>query len=170
MNFDHILTNNLGLIHLIASIISLISGSLVLGMSKGTVKHKKVGYVYLIAMVVVLITAFMMYNLYGKWGIFHWMAVLSSLTLIAGFIPIQLKRPAKGYVALHFSFMYWSVIGLYGAFCAEVLVRFPKTVIESGIPNYVFYNMTGVAVALTMGVGAFFFVRNNKKWSKAFAE
>jgi hypothetical protein len=65
--------------------------------------------------------------------------------------------------------MYWSVMGLYGAAVAEVLVRIPKVVIESGVPNKVFYDMTGIGVGLTMGLGVFFFVRMKPKWSKQFA-
>ena len=62
--------------------------------------------------------------------------------------------------------MYWSVMGLYGAFAAETMVRLPDVVIESGIPNTTFYNMTGVAVGITMGLAAYFARKNKKKWMK----
>jgi len=35
-------------------------------------------------------------------------------------------------------------MGVYGAFVSETLVRMPKVVVNSGIPNSVFYNMTGI--------------------------
>ena len=76
-----------------------------------------------------------------------------------------MKSP-KSYISLHFGFMYWSVIGLYGAFVAETLVRIPDVVIESGIPNSTFYNMTGIAVGITMGLGAYLFITNRNEWSK----
>ncbi len=165
MNFDHIISDNIGLLHLIVSFIAIITGSLVLALKKGTKTHKKVGYIYSAAMLIVLITSFMMYNLFGKWGIFHWLALVSGVTLISGMIPVLTKWPKENYISLHFSFMYWSVLGLYGAFVAEVLVRLPKIVIESGIPNSTFYNMTGVAVAITMGLGGYFFRKNKGKWT-----
>ncbi len=168
MNFEHIITNELGLIHLIFSIVSLATGTLVLGLSKGSKTHKKLGYLYSGSMLIVLITAFGMYNLFGAWGIFHWSAVISTLTLALGLIPILRKRPRKNYISLHFSFMYWSVIGLYGAFMAETFVRLPKIVIESGVPNEMFYNMTGIAVALTMGLGVYFFIQYKTKWDQSF--
>ena len=112
----------------------------------------------------VLVTAFMIYRLFRGFGIFHWMAIVSAITLLGGMIPILLKRP-KSYVSLHFNFMYWSVIGLYAAFVSETLVRIPSVVIESGIPNSTFYNMTGVGVALTMGLGVFFYLKNKKIWN-----
>ena len=169
MNTENIVSSDIGLIHLIASVLALITGTLVLFLTKGTQLHKKIGYTYVTSMTILLVTAFMIYRLFGTWGIFHWSALISSLTLICGIVPILTKRPAKNYILFHFSFMYWSVIGLYGAFAAETLVRMPKIVIESGIPNKVFYNMTGIAVGLTMGIGAYFFIKLKSKWETQFA-
>ena len=76
-----------------------------------------------------------------------------------------LKKP-KGYTSYHYNFMYWSVFGLYGAFVAETLVRIPDVVIESGIPNTTFYSLTGIAVAIVMGLGYYFKFRNKKTWDK----
>jgi len=90
------------------------------------------------------------------------------LTLIGRLFPILTKKPSTNYLSLHFSLMYWSVIGLYGAFAAETLVRMPKIVIESGIPNNIFYNMTGIAVGLTRGLGAYFFIKLKPKWDEQF--
>ena len=60
-------------------------------------------------------------------------------------------------------------MGVYGAFVSETLVRMPKVVIESGIPNSVFYNMTGIGTAIVMGLGVYFFLKNKSKWDKQFA-
>ncbi len=163
MNFEHVFTGQIGVIHFVASMIALVLGTMVLMSKKGTSWHKKMGYAYSIAMLVLLVTAFMLYNLFGKFGIFHWAAVVSSLTLIAGLLPMFLKKP-KSYITMHFNSMYWSVFGLYGAFMAEVLVRIPTVVVESGVPNHVFYNMVGVAVFITMGAGYFIMWRKKKTW------
>jgi uncharacterized membrane protein len=164
MNLSNLITSNTGFVHLLFSILALILGSWVLFSPKGTSSHKKAGYVYVVAMLGVNLTAFFMYRLFGHFGMFHWMALVSLATLLAGMVPMLLKKP-RSYVSLHFNFMYWSVFGLYGAFVAETLVRIPDVVIESGIPNATFYRMTGIAVALTMGIGAFFAIRNQKKWA-----
>lgn len=168
MNFNNIIVGNVGGLHIIASVLALISGSLVLLMQKGTQRHRKMGYFYTTSMVLVLITAFSIYRLFGKWGIFHWTAVISTLTLIAGLVPIFAKRPIKNYIYLHFNFMYWSVIGLYAAFVSETLVRIPKVFTNSGIPNQVFYNMVGIGTALVMGFGVYFFVKFKAKWQVQF--
>lgn len=165
MNLTNLISGNIGLIHLIFAILALVFGTIVLVKTKGTKSHKKMGYYYFISMLGVNITAFMIYRLFGKFGMFHWMAIVSLLTLIAGIIPMFLRKP-KSYISLHFNFMYWSVMGLYAAFVSETLVRIPDVVIESGIPNSTFYNMTGVGVAITMGLGFYFSFRNKKKWAK----
>ncbi len=165
MQLENLVSGTTGLIHLLFSILALIFGTLVLIFLKGTNKHKRIGYFYCISMLGVNITAFMIYRLYNKFGIFHWLAVISLLTLIAGMLPMIIKKP-KSYITLHFNFMYWSVIGLYAAFTAETLVRIPDVIMESGIPNSTFYKMTGLASGITMILGAFFSIKNRKKWMK----
>lgn len=168
MNFGNFITSQTGFIHFIFSILSLIFGTFILVTEKGTIKHKLIGRLYALTMFVSLITAFMTYRLFGTWGIFHWTAVISTLTILLGLIPILIKRPINNYVMLHYSFMYWSIIGVYGAFVSETLVRIPKVVIISGIPNTVFYNMTGIGTALVMGVGAWCFFKLKPKWDRQF--
>lgn len=158
------LSNVIGITHLIASIIALIAGSLVLKNFKGTKTHKKIGYVYTIAMSIVLLTSFMIYRLHGTFGMLHWFAVVSSITLLAGMIPMFLKKPSH-YLNLHFSFMYWSVIGLYCAFFAEVLTRIPFLLEVDDNIVVIFYAMVGVATGVVASIGSFYFRRFKKKWN-----
>lgn len=111
----NLINNQIGLTHFIASVLALVFGSAVLVMTKGSKIHIRTGYLYGVGMVVLLVTALMLYNLFGKWGIFHYFAVVSSCTLLLGMIPVFLRNQIKNWAYLHFSFMYWSVIGLYGA-------------------------------------------------------
>ncbi len=158
-----------GSIHIAASIAALISGTGVLIMAKGSRAHIRMGYFYTFCMIVVLITAFMIYRLFGGWGMFHWAAVISTATIAAGMLPILLKKPAGSYISLHFSFMYWSVIGLYAAFFAELFVRLPMVVVIDGVPNYFFYMMVGVSAMLTTGIGGYFFYRFFPAWESKFS-
>ena len=148
-----------GLIHLIASIIVLITGSLVLLMKKGTNRHKQIGFVYVVSMGILILTAFMIYRLFKGWGVFHYITIASLLTIGLGMIPIWTKRPSKKWKYLHFSFMYWSVMGLYAAFAAEVLTRIPKTP---------FFEMVGIATGIIMLTGGIVFRINKSKWMKLF--
>jgi len=68
MDFGNFVTSQTGLIHFVASILALIFGTLVLYLPKGTLKHKRIGKLYAITMVVVLSTAFMTYTLFWDLG------------------------------------------------------------------------------------------------------
>lgn len=165
MNFDHIITDSVGWVHTIASVLSLVFGTYVLAIKKGTTRHKKIGYAYVASMGIVLITSFMMYHLFGGFGIFHIFAVVSIVTILAGMLPMFFKKP-KNYISLHYNFMYWSVIGLYGAFMAEILTRVPKIVIQDKTLLPIFFNLVGVAVFIVMGLGFFFMFKKRKQWEK----
>ena len=165
MNFDNLVGDNIGSAHLLFSILALLMGTIVLVKDKGTLSHKRAGYLYTFSMLGLIITAFMIYRLFGKFGIFHWLSILSLVTLLGGIVPMLLKKP-KHYISLHLSFMYWSVIGLYAAACAETLVRIPQVVIESGLPNSIFYNSVGVAVFITMCIEIYGFQKKKKNWEK----
>ena len=154
---DHLVYDTIGLIHLIAAIIALITGTLQLIMTKGTSIHKKIGTIYAISMSVLLITAFMIYRLFGGFGLFHVAAVISSITLVGGMVPILLRKPEGSWLSLHFSFMYWSVMGLYMAFAAEVLTRIPDTP---------FFGIVGLATGAIGLAGGIYFYSHEDKWDE----
>ncbi|MFK7905769.1 MAG: hypothetical protein AB8B69_11620, partial [Chitinophagales bacterium] len=95
-----------------------------------------------------------------KWGIFHYMTLVSLVTISLGMIPIWTKRPKNNWRYLHFAFMYWSVIGLYAAFAAEALTRIPETP---------FYSMVGYASFGVVFIGGIVFGINKPKWVALFA-
>jgi uncharacterized membrane protein len=163
---DNIVTGATGLIHLISSIIALVTGLLVLTTTKGTTRHKKIGYIYVVSMAVLNLTAFMIYRLFGKFAVFHWFAVLSCLTLIAGMYPVLIKK-SKNYLLTHFNFMYWSVVGLYCAFCAEILTRIPSMY---DLPNkrQLFGILTGVSIFIVMTIATIIFAKMKPKWTKQY--
>jgi len=144
-----------GLVHLIACMISLLSGTFVLVMEKGTRIHKSLGYIYFTFMLIVNGTAFGLYHLFGRFGPFHIAALISLATLLAGMIPVLLRT--NSWLNYHLAFMYYSVIGFYAAFASEVIVR---------IPGIVFGPAVGIATAVVMITAAILFQRLSKKWLK----
>lgn len=142
-----------------ASVVALISGTLVLMTRKGTKRHKQIGYVYALSMLILILSAFMIYRLFSGWGIFHYATIGSLLTLAMGMIPVWTKKPTRSWIFRHFTFMYWSIIGLYAAFAAEVLTRIPKAP---------FWGMVVIATLLIMIIGNVFFRINRPKWAKQF--
>lgn len=157
-----------GLVHLVAAVIALATGAAVLLLPKATVTHRRVGYVYTAAMVGVLLTSFSIYHLYGSFGIFHWLAVVSTVTLIGGMVPIVWRKPAGRYIEIHFAFMYWSVVGLYAAFFAETAVRLPDTVIAAGVPNHYFYTAAGIGTGVVMLIANIAWFRMKPRWAAQF--
>ncbi|MES2574735.1 MAG: DUF2306 domain-containing protein [Bacteroidota bacterium] len=167
---EQIVSGTTGLIHLIVSIIALITGLAVLVMTKGTKKHKRVGYIYAISMILLNVTAFMIYKVYGKFGLFHWLAVGSCLTLFAGLYPV-LTKSGKNYLLKHFNFMYWSVVGLYTALMAEIFSRLPKIILtDTGNPTTAFYNGVGIGIGVVTTIAILFYIKYKPKWTKQYEE
>ncbi|MEO0555188.1 MAG: DUF2306 domain-containing protein [Bacteroidota bacterium] len=152
------ITSLTGQIHFLASCIALITGTYVLLATKGSTLHKKVGYVYVASMIVLLVTAFMIFRLFGGFGIFHVAAIVSSVTLAAGMIPV-IGRKNNNWVMIHFAWMYWSVMGLYAAFASEMITRL--------LPAQ-FFSMVGLATGAIMTTAAIVWYRKKKVWQNQF--
>ncbi len=148
-----------GFIHLISSTAALALGTLVLIITKGTRLHKNFGYGYFISMVVLNITAFSIYRLFGRFGAFHIGAIISSATLLAGILPPLFFRHKKSWIIFHFTFMYYSVIGLYAAFVSEIIVR---------LPGVRFWWSVAGATLIVVAIGVYVFKSNSKKWAEQF--
>ena len=157
---ENLVGDKIGLIHLISSCFALLFGTYVLCSKKGTKQHIRIGYLYIISMGILLITALMIYRLFNGWGIFHYATLFSLITIALGMIPIWTKKPVDKWKFKHFSFMYWSVIGLYMAFAAEILTRIPKAP---------FFGVVGLAAGVIMIMGWVVFKRNKAKWIRVFA-
>lgn len=155
---QHIIHSEIGLIHVLFSILSLIAGTCILYMRKGNRIHKQIGYGYAVAMLGVNASAFGLYQLFGSFGPFHVAAIISLLTLLAGMIPVILR--VNGWFNLHVAFMYYSVIGLYAAFASEVIVR---------IPGVAFGPAVGLATAVVMITAMVMFRVLLPRWQKTFS-
>lgn len=157
----------IGWIHTLAAIIALLTGSMVLAKTKGTLKHKKTGRVYGMAMLVVCITSFMIYRVHNAFGILHIFAIISSVTLFLGMLPMYLKG-YKNPILTHLSWMYWSVIGLYCAFAAEIFTRLPMML---NLKNTfgLFYALIGLSAGLVGFIGSHYFKKKKKVWKELFS-
>jgi uncharacterized membrane protein len=139
--------STLGWIHTIFGLVALAAGTAVLLIRKGTRWHRTLGHVYLTAMVSLNVSGLFIYNLYGHFGPFHWMALGSLLTLIAGMVPVFTRRPKGSWLAWHAVFINGSFVGLVAATAAEVTSRIPGT-------EDIFGLVVGVTSALVIGIGA----------------
>ena len=112
-----------GLIHLVAGVLALILGLAMLVMKKGTLVHRRVGYGYVLSMGVLIVSSFGIYRLFGRFGVFHALSLVSTFSLVAGMVPMFRKVRRPSHYETHFKRMYFSVVGLYAAFAAESFSR-----------------------------------------------
>ena len=70
----------LGITHLAAAIVAMIVGAVVLLSRKGTYWHRCCGWLYVGAMAAVIVTALLIYDLFGGFGPFHVAALISAAT------------------------------------------------------------------------------------------
>ena len=115
----------LGWIHTIFALVALASGSGVIFMRKGGRWHRTIGHFYLSSMLALNFTGLFIFNLYGGFGPFHWMAVISLITLLVGMLPVLIRWPKKQWLTLHGAFMNGSYVGLLAATAAEITSRLP---------------------------------------------
>lgn len=120
---SHLLSHPIGLIHLLFSSLALIAGAVVLLLKKGNRLHKMTGRTYFFSMLALNGTALMDYELFGGFGPFHWMALASLATVVAGVVAARNRNPY--WRERHAYFMTWSYVGLVAAAVAEVGSRLP---------------------------------------------
>jgi uncharacterized membrane protein len=113
--------------HWISASGALIAAALVFASRKGTRFHRNAGWTYVLAMLTVNVTALSVYQMSGRWGPFHWLALVSLATLGAGLAP-ALHRPGgrrrAGWLGYHSHLMAWSAIGLACAGVSQLAVQF----------------------------------------------
>jgi len=150
---DNIIHSTIGLFHTILAIIAMLTGAIVVLNKKGTTFHKRVGYSYVISMLLLNISSFFIIN-FGSFSLFHFFALLSLATVLGGIIPAL--RRTKNWYSYHFYFMSWSVVGLYCAFWSEVGTRFVKNMQE-------FWWAVAIATFLTAMIGYIIINKEAKK-------
>lgn len=159
----------IGWFHTIAAILALITGTIILIKTKGTVLHKQIGRIYGVAMILVCITSFMIYRVHGSFGVLHFFAVVSTVTLLLGMLPLYFKSRFKQPIIMHLSWMYWSVIGLYCAFTAEVLTRLPM-LLSIKYTYGIFYALVGISAGAVGYAGSIVFKKKLNEWIDAFSQ
>jgi uncharacterized membrane protein len=120
--WQHLTEHLQGAIHVGSAFAALISGALVLSMKKGTRTHRRMGYAYFISMLVVNVSALLIYELFLRFGPFHVLALFSLASVLAGLVPAWWRAP--GWQARHARFVTGSYVGLRAAAVAETSSHF----------------------------------------------
>jgi len=113
----------ISVIHLLATLLALFTGTGSLLATKGTQRHRWLGWAYVGSMVLVLTTAFGIYTLFGRFGIVHWGAVGSAVALLIGTGSLALRAVVERWWQWHYLGMGTSVTSLYAALAGESIYR-----------------------------------------------
>ena len=134
--------STIGWIHTIFGLLALLTGTIVILLPKRRkLAHRFWGYFYFFSMVATNVTSLTMYQLNGRFNMFHWFALLSLATLIVGMLPLFRNRANDpSWLPRHAHFMAGSYVGVVLATAAEITSR---------VPGWDF----GAAVGITTAVG-----------------
>lgn len=134
----------LGLFHTLTAVVALASGAAVLLRRKGTRWHRWAGWVYVASMLLLNVSALMIYRLFGGFGPFHVAALVSLATVLAGTVVAVRRRPPGKWIEAHYYWMTFSYMGLVAAAFAEIATR---------MPSAPFWPAVGVATFAIAGIG-----------------
>ena len=161
----------LGQLHFASAVLAMLSGAAVLLLrGKGGRRHRQLGWLYAVAMLTVNITALMIYRLFGGFGPFHVMALISLTGILFGLSAGRTSRNARmaqathrraAYAERHYRWMTWSYVGLIAAFASELITRLPalRPVLGGG---RMFGIAVGAATFVIVAIGAVWIQRAAK--------
>ena len=138
----------IGWLHLTSAWAALLLGGVVAMMRKGSPRHRWLGRSFAATMVVLNATALAIYDLTGRPNMFHLFAVISLVSLGAGWFAARRSGPV--WREVHARSMLWAYVGLLAAAASEFIVRVPGVVtgwLGFGIA-------VGIATTLVCTVGA----------------
>lgn len=148
-----LIQTEIGAVHTVFALVAMLSGGYVIAKPKGDHQHKISGYVYIVTMLLMNITALFTQTLF-VFGPFHYLALFSLGTVVFAISCPLMLRQNTNWLNWHFQAMCWSYVGLWAAFASELIVRLP----------FVTYGpMFGLMVALASvavtAIGGYFIVR-----------
>jgi len=111
----------LRIIHIILAVACLGIGIGIFYQTKGTKKHKTLGFLYLSALILVNITAYLITDQSGV----PLSVIISIITLFCGFLPVLLRRPKKNWFKIHAYLMCWSYVVLFDAGASQLISKIP---------------------------------------------
>lgn len=114
----------LGTVHFVTALAALGSGLTVMLLPKGRKLHRRAGWAYVACMLVLNVTALSIYDLLGRFGPFHFAALVSLITIAGGLLPVLRRRPRSRWTELHAYWMSWSYVGLVAAAASETTTRY----------------------------------------------
>lgn len=137
-------------IHTLFGLCALVAGGWNLLATKGTRRHRLVGWVYTGAMASLIVTSFAIYNTYGRFGAFHVLSLVSGGTLAMALYYPLCRRSDPNWVESHYVWIGYSYIGLLMATGSHFFQYVPTW--PTAVQMMVFWGIPyGVGSALLFG-------------------
>jgi uncharacterized membrane protein len=103
-------------VHAVCASYALLFGAVQLSRRKGDRPHRVLGWIWVSAMAVALITSFGIVTISGTFGILHALSLFTAGTVTIGVVQARRRR-----IRSHRAFMIGSYLGLVGAFVGVLL-------------------------------------------------
>ncbi|WP_116127549.1 DUF2306 domain-containing protein [Lewinella sp. IMCC34183] len=142
------------LIHTTFSLTALLTGGYVFLNAKGTRSHVRVGKIYVLSMLILIITSMFIYDFFGGFGVFHIMALVSLVTMSMGMVYALFLRHRRKWLAHHYMWMCFSYVGLVMAGGSHLFGVFPDW--PSWLRMVLFW-------VLPYGLGSYLIYTNRKR-------
>lgn len=141
--------------HTLLGAIALISGAFNLMTTKGTKRHKLVGWIYAGSMFGLIISSFAIFDLFGGFGPFHIMSIVSGVTIaLAIYFPLR-RHKHENWLEHHYMWISWSYVGL--------LMATGSHLFEYGPDGWSALARAFLYWGMPCLIGAFLIYRNRKK-------
>jgi uncharacterized membrane protein len=112
-----------GIGHLAAASLSLLTGAFQLARPRRDTLHRRVGYLYVGAMLVNNLSALTIYLFTGGFNVFHALALYSLFNVTMAMRPMLANPRPFQWRRIHYMWVAWSYAGLFAAAITEFLVR-----------------------------------------------
>ncbi|MBI2808684.1 MAG: DUF2306 domain-containing protein [Planctomycetes bacterium] len=158
--------NEIGLVHVISAVVALLVGLWIFLRPKGGTLHRVLGYVYVVSMFAMIITAFLIYQLTGSINLLHGFAVVSTIQLGRGLYHAISRRPKGAWLDAHYRWISYSYMGLCAALVAESATRVVMPYLHDyhGIRSFGwFWVIVGIVSFAVVYVGLFLMQRNRER-------
>jgi uncharacterized membrane protein len=133
--------------HILAALSALVAGAAVLLLPKGTHRHRVIGKVYVVALVLVNAAALSLHR-EAVFGVFHALAVASLVTIAVGLSPLLLGKRSPAVIGTHAFCMTWSYAGLVAAGCGQLAVAIGQDLAAWVVPAVIGTVLCVSAVAI----------------------
>ena len=148
LSWSYWVHSSVGGMHFANALLALLLGPFVFLRRKGTKFHRVAGYIWVLSMLSVNITALSDYSATGGPNIFHFFALWSLSALLPGFYAIQraVRTNSRHYLELHIRLMVWAYFGLAAAGFSQLMSRALVPVLE---PRYLIFILIGAVIGTT---------------------